>query len=262
MAAAINAQRGKGKGVAMSTSMPVTNLAQRPGAVIDLRGQQLDEAGVVRVAVVDTQAIFRRGVRSLLAEDADIAVVADVASIASLVPIVGSQAPQVILCDIALVDDSGELVATLLHQQFPESHVVVVASIEDDVELARAVRGGARGYLRRDCTLRELHDTVIAAARGESILAPSVASRLIDELATMVRRSEQGAEGVAALSKREREVLSLVAEGLNNRAIGARLFISENTVKNHVRNIHEKLGVHTRMEAVVRAVREGVLKIA
>ena len=77
----------------------------------------------------------------------------------------------------------------------------------------------------------------------------------------MVTRSEQGAEGVGALSKREREVLSLVAEGLNNRAIAARLFISENTVKNHIRNIHEKLGVHTRMEAVVRAVREGLLRI-
>ncbi|NBO45661.1 MAG: DNA-binding response regulator [Actinobacteria bacterium] len=255
-------RNGGGNRVVMSTSLSAVEVAQRPGAVIDLRGQQQNEPGVLRVALVDAQAVFRRGVRSLLSEDPEISVVADADNIAALAPMVSSQAPQVILCDVALVDDSGELAATVLHEQFPNSHVVVVASIEDDVQLARAVRGGARGYLRRDCTLRELHDTVIAAARGESILAPSVATRLLDELATMVRRSEQGAEGVGALSKREREVLGLVAEGLNNRAIAARLFISENTVKNHVRNIHEKLGVHTRMEAVVRAVREGVLTIA
>ena len=89
-----------------------------------------------------------------------------------------------------------------------------------------------------------------------------MASRLLDEFAVLVRRHESPPEGAGALSRRELEVLTLVAQGLNNRAIAEQLFISENTVKNHIRNIHEKLQVHSRMEAVVRAVREGVLQIA
>lgn len=231
-------------------------------AVIDLRAQGSAAAGVIDVAVVDSQPVFRRGVRALLADDPEMRIVAEASDLQTLTGQIGKDAPHVVLCDINLADADGELVSLRLHERYPDSHVVVVAGAEDDAELARAVRGGARGYLLRSCTLAELHATVVAAARGESILAPSVATRLLDELASMVRRSERGPEGLGALSKREREVLGLVAEGLNNRAIAARLFISENTVKNHVRNIHEKLGVHTRMEAVVRAVREGMLKIA
>lgn len=245
----------------VSMSMPVTGAEARHGAVIDLRGQHRDEAALVEVAILDSQEVFRRGVRSALSDDPAIALVAESASWQPLEASLGTRSPSVFLCDIALTE-GGESVSGRIRERFPDSHVVVVVSAEDDVELARAVRGGARGYLRRDCTLAELRATVLAAARGQSILAPSVASKLLEELATMVKRSEHGAEGVGALSKREREVLSLVAEGLNNRAIAARLFISENTVKNHVRNIHEKLGVHTRMEAVVRAVREGLLRIA
>lgn len=231
-------------------------------SIIDLRAQGAHAAAVIDVAVIDSQPVFRRGIKALLAEDPGIRVIADSADLTSMLNLVGRETPDVVLCDINLVDAERELLSLKIHERFPQSHVVVVAGVEDDAELARAVRGGARGYLLRSCSLSELHETVVAAARGESILAPSVTTRLLDELATMVRRSERGPEGIGALSKREREVLGLVAEGLNNRAIAARLFISENTVKNHVRNIHEKLGVHTRMEAVVRAVREGMLKIA
>jgi len=246
----------------MSMAAPNTAPEAESAAVIDLRAEQARRAAVVHVAVLDAQPVFRKGVRALLAEDSAIEVDADSDDMGRLAVALGSRIPDVFLCDVSIVAETGTLVSTLLHQRYPDSHVVVVSGAEDDMELARAVRGGARGYLLRDCTLTELHDTVIAAASGQSILAPSIASKLVDELATMVRRSEQGAEGVGSLSKREREVLGLVAEGLNNRAIAAPVFISENTVKNHVRNIHEKLGVHTRMEAVVRAVREGLLKIA
>ena len=233
-----------------------------PKSVIDLRPQAVQDTSVIEVVLVDLQPVFRRGVKALLAEDPRITVIAESADLPTLLSAVGQRSPDVILCDINLVDADGELLFLRLHDRYSEAHVVVVAGVEDDAELARAVRGGARGYLLRSCSLPELHETIVAAAHGESILAPSVATRLLDELATLVRRSERGPEGIGSLSKREREVLGLVAEGLNNRAIAAKLFISENTVKNHVRNIHEKLGVHTRMEAVVRAVREGMLKIA
>ena len=252
---------GKRKaGFQMSTASQSS--ATRPGSVIDLRERTAERPGAVEVAVLDEQSVFRKGVQAQLADGHDVVVVADAGSLPELDNALGGRRPQVFLCSVDMTDPAGEPLSTAIRQRYPDSHVVAVASADDDIELAKAVRGGVRGYLRRDCSLKELHDTVIAAAQGKSVIAPSVASRLLDELAAMVRRSEMGAEGVGALSRREREVLGLVAEGLNNRAIASALFISENTVKNHIRNIHEKLGVHTRMEAVVRAVREGLLTIA
>ncbi len=124
------------------------------------------------------------------------------------------------------------------------------------------MRAGARGYLLKDTTPNELVHAVRAVAAGSSLLSPAMATRLLDEFAVLVRRQDGPAEGTGSLSRRELEVLTLVAQGLNNRSIAEQLFISENTVKNHIRNIHEKLQVHSRMEAVVRAVREGVLQIA
>ena len=144
----------------------------------------------------------------------------------------------------------------------PDAGVVVLTDADDDADLAGAVRAGARGYLLKDTTALEMVDAVRAVASGSSLLSPAMAARLLDEFAVLVRRQDGSTEGTGALSRRELEVLTLVAQGLNNRAIAEALFISENTVKNHVRNIHEKLQVHSRMEAVVRAVRDGVLQIA
>lgn len=234
--------------------------AVRSGNVIDLR--QTAPTTLTTVAVIDAQPVFRRGVRSLLAEDTAVAVVAEAADVDTALHQLNERVPNVILCDISLVASDGSLAAAFLHARFPNANVVVLADSDDAAKLGDAVKQGARGYLMRTCTGKELRETVAAAASGQSLLSPAVASTLLTELAKMVRRSEHPDQGIGALSRREREVLSLVAEGLNNRAIASRLYISENTVKNHVRNIHEKLGVHNRMEAVVRAVREGLLKIA
>jgi len=234
----------------------------RGATVIDMRHGSRVPAGVITVAVIDPQPVFRRGVRAILGDQSQVTVIADSSDVGRALQQLGELAPDVILCDLGLVVGDGELAASFLHHRFPDSNVVVVADEEVHADLGAAVKEGARGYLVRTCSSRELLETVTAAASGQSLLSPAVASSLLTELAKMVRRSEQGADGVGALSRREREVLSLVAEGLNNRAIASRLYISENTVKNHVRNIHEKLGVHNRMEAVVRAVREGLLKIA
>jgi DNA-binding NarL/FixJ family response regulator len=221
-----------------------------------------DQRATIRVVIIDPQPMFRRGIAAALAEDASISLVTDVPDVSKALERVRRGGADVVLCEVALLDDAGVPAPTRLRQEWPEAHLVVITAGEDDSDLATAVRAGARGYLLRDCTPDELRQAVVAAAAGRSLLPPAIASRLLDEFALMARRSEHGNEGVGSLSRREREVLGLVAEGLNNRAIAERLFISENTVKNHVRNIHEKLGVHTRMEAVVRAVREGLLKIA
>jgi len=230
--------------------------------VIDVRSGGRPLVAVITVAIINSGPVFRRGVRAVLSDEQRVSVVADSSDVGSALAQLGNIAPDVILCGLGMVVGDGELAASFLHQRFPQAHVVVIANQESGADLGAAVKQGARGYLVSNCSSRELVDTVISAASGESLLSPAVASSLLMELEKLVRHNEPGAVGIRALSRREREVLSLVAEGLNNRAVASRLYISENTVKNHVRNIHEKLGVHNRMEAVVRAVREGLLKIA
>ena len=218
------------------------------------------------VAIIDTHPMFRRGVASALVEGQELqaSIVMDTSDVERAIAArAGLDQPGIDVAIVAadLVDAAGVPAPVRIQQEWPQARVVAITNGEDDAALAAAVRAGARGYLVRDCSADDVRQVVGAAAAGTSMLPPQIATRLLDEFALMARRAEQGPHGVGALSKREREVLSLVAEGLNNRAIANRLFISENTVKNHIRNIHDKLGVHTRMEAVVRGVREGLLRI-
>ena len=221
----------------------------------------LDASGVTRVLVVDREPLFRRGVESVVSAEPDLAVVGETDDIDELLDLVDDLAVDLVLLDLGPIG-GGVATCALLRQARPDVPVVVVTEPGDDVGLAGAVRAGARGYLRRDTSPTELLAALRAVAGGSSLLSPAMATRLLDQFAVLVRRQDMGPEGVGALSRRELEVLTLVAQGLNNRAIAEQLFISENTVKNHVRNIHEKLQVHSRMEAVVRAVRDGVLNIA
>ncbi|HEY7859188.1 MAG TPA: response regulator transcription factor [Candidatus Nanopelagicales bacterium] len=214
----------------------------------------------VRVLVVDRQPLMRRGVVAVLADEPDLDVVGDTADSDQAFELAFRLRPDVVLLDLDLAG-GGVVACERLRIALPDVPLVILASAEDDADLVGVVRAGARGYLLRDTSPAELADALRTVAAGRSLLSPAMTSRLLDEFAVLVRRNDASGEGSATLSPREREVLALVAEGLNNRAIAERLFISENTVKNHVRSIHEKLQVHSRMEAVVRAVRDGVLAI-
>ena len=215
----------------------------------------------MRVVVADRQPLFRRGVVDVIAGEADLVMVGETDDGAEVLALVSRTRADVVLLDLGIPGGGVEACA-LLRDLRPDVRVVVLTHADDDADLAGAVRAGARGYLLKDTTPAEMVDAVRAVASGSSLLSPAMASRLLDEFAVLVRRHEGSAEGSASLSRRELEVLTLVAQGLNNRSIAEALFISENTVKNHIRNIHEKLQVHSRMEAVVRAVRDGVLQIA
>ena len=133
---------------------------------------------------------------------------------------------------------------------------------EDETDLFEAIKAGASGYLLKEIPTDDVADAVRAVASGQSRISPTMASKLITEFAAISRRSE-GAEQfpAARLTDREMQVLRLVAKGLPNREIARELYISENTVKNHIRNILDKLHLHSRMEAVVYAVREKLLEI-
>ncbi len=211
--------------------------------------------------VADRQPLFRRGVADVLAAEEDLVLVGETDDGRAVLDLVTDLEADVVLLDLG-IPGGGVDACALLRRTRPGVRVVVVANADDDADLGGAVRAGARGYLLKDTTADELVEAVRTVASGSSLLSPAMASRLLDEFAVLVRRHEGPPEGAGSLSRRELEVLTLVAQGLNNRAIAEQLFISENTVKNHIRNIHEKLQVHSRMEAVVRAVREGVLQIA
>ncbi|MEI8056239.1 MAG: response regulator transcription factor [Actinomycetes bacterium] len=215
---------------------------------------------VVRVVVADRQPIFRRGLVEVLCDEPDLQVVGDTDDALALIDLVVSTKADVVLVDLAVHFDGIDVCAAI-RQARPEAKVVVLARADHDSELAGAVRAGARGYLLKETSPQELLAAVRAVAAGSSLLSPAMASRLLDEFAVLVRRHDGVTDGAGTLSPREVEVLNLMAQGLNNRVIAEKLFISENTVKNHIRSIHEKLQVHSRMEAVVRAVREGLLHI-
>lgn len=205
--------------------------------------------------VADRSPVYRRGLAALLAERPGWRVAAETGDAEQAAALAVEERPDVALVDLDL-PGAAELCARLRVAR-PGLPVVVTLDSEERPELGAAVRAGARGYLRRDAPLEQVQATIAGAAQGRALLAPSVATRLLDEFAVLLRRGEAG--GRSTLSAREIEVLALVAEGLSNGAVAERLYISESTVKNHMRSIHDKLAVHTRTEAVTRAIKEGLL---
>jgi two-component system NarL family response regulator len=149
----------------------------------------------------------------------------------------------------------------------PSAKIVMLTISDEEEDLFEAIRAGASGYLLKDIPLDEVAEAVRAVHGGQSLINPSMAGKLLSEFATLAKRDaeeQERVQHVAApkLTDREMEVLKLVARGMNNRDIAKELFISENTVKNHVRNILEKLQIHSRMEAVMIAVRQKLIEFS
>jgi two-component system NarL family response regulator len=144
----------------------------------------------------------------------------------------------------------------------PSTKIIMLTISDEESDLYEAVRAGANGYLLKDVPGEEIADGLRAVQSGQSLISPSMASTLLSEFATMIKKHEQVPTAlVPRLTDRELQVLKLVARGMANKAIAADLYISENTVKNHVRNILEKLQLHSRMEAAMYAVREKILDL-
>ena len=222
----------------------------------------MNEGETIRVVIVDDHALFRRGLELVLSEEPDIKVVGEAADGIEAVHRAEEMAPDVVVMDVRMPRSTGIEAARRIRERLPDTKVIMLTVSDSEEDLYAAVKAGASGYLLKEISIEELADAVRAVARGHSLISPSMASKLLTEFNALVQQAEERHRSLLpSLTARELDVLKLVAKGLSNREISEELYISENTVKNHVRNILEKLHLHSRMEAVVYAMREKLLDV-
>jgi DNA-binding NarL/FixJ family response regulator len=225
-------------------------------------GRSRDGTDKLRVLVVDDHALFRRGLQMVLGDEADIEVAGEAADGDEAVERAKELMPDVVLMDVRMPGRSGIEATREIREALPHVRILMLTVSDEEGDLYEAIKAGASGYLLKETSPEEVPEAIRSVVDGQSRISPAMASKLLTEFAT-VRGRTRDRQGVPppVLTEREMEVLRLVARGLNNRDIARELFISENTVKNHVRNILEKLHLHSRMEAVVYAVRQNLLEL-
>ena len=216
----------------------------------------------IRVVIADDHVLYRRGLQMVVSQDEDIVIVGEAGDGKEAVDRTVELLPDVVLMDVRMPHTSGIQACQTIKALVPSTKIIMLTMSDEESDLYEAVKAGANGYLLKDVPGEEIADGVRAVHHGDSLISPSMASKLLAEFAQMSKRQGERPTGVGAprLTDRELEVLRLVARGMANKEIAHQLFISENTVKNHVRNILEKLQLHSRMEAAMYAVRENLLE--
>jgi len=216
----------------------------------------------LRVLVADDHALFRRGLQMVLEAEPDIDLVGEASDGVEAIERSQELMPDVILMDVRMPKRSGIEAASQIKDLLPHVKILMLTISDEEADLYDAIKAGASGYLLKEIPIDEVADAIRSVWAGQSRISPSMASKLLNEFAAMSKATGDRSQVPAPrLTDREMEVLRLVAKGMNNRDIAKELYISENTVKNHIRNILEKLHLHSRMEAVVYAVREKLLEI-
>ncbi|HXF70456.1 MAG TPA: response regulator transcription factor [Thermoflexus sp.] len=210
----------------------------------------------IRVLLADDHPAVRTGIRQFLERDPAIEVVAEAGSGEEALALIARHRPDVVILDLRMPGLSGLEVLRRLRAEHPEVRVLVLTAYDDDPYIFAALRAGARGYLLKTAGPEDLIRGVRMVYAGRSVLDPTVAERLMEELGRPEAEGEP-----ERLTERELEVLRLAARGLTNRAIGFQLGISERTVHSHMINIFAKLGVSTRTEAVLKAIRLGWISL-
>jgi DNA-binding NarL/FixJ family response regulator len=206
----------------------------------------------IRIVLADDHPVVREGLRGMLTAEPDFNVVGEASNGAEAVTLAEQLQPDVILMDLRMPGVDGVAAIEMLQARGSAVQVLVLTTYDSDADIVRAVEAGATGYLLKDAPRQELFRGVRAAARGETVLAPAVASRLLSRM----RMPE-----IENLSEREIEVLQRVARGNSNREIGRHLHISTATVKTHLVHIFDKLGVADRTAAVTVALARGILQL-
>jgi DNA-binding NarL/FixJ family response regulator len=216
----------------------------------------------LKVIIVDDHALFRRGLEMVLENEADIEVVGEATDGQQAVDRTSELMPDVVLMDVRMPRRSGIEATQRIKELMPHVKIVVLTNSDEEADLYEAIKAGASGYLLKEISSEEVADAIRSVVQGHSRISPAMASKLLTEFQAMSKRTDDRQPlAPPKLTERELQILRLVAKGLGNRDIAQQLFISENTVKNHIRNILEKLQLHSRMEAVIYAVREKLFDI-
>jgi NarL family two-component system response regulator LiaR len=212
---------------------------------------------VIRVLIVDDHQVVRQGLRFLLEQEDGIEVVGECADGAGAVQAVRSLEPTVVLLDLLMPGPNGISVLAEIKRERPATEVIVLTSSSDDEHLLAAIRGGAVAYLPKSARVDRVVESVRAAVRGESVLEPGIAARLVREVRDVATRRR----ALDALSPREVEVLTVLARGRSNREIAKTLTISEETVKAHVSSILAKLGLADRTQAAIFGLQQRLVPL-
>lgn len=203
----------------------------------------------IRVFSVDDHPLLREGIAALVNSQPDMALVAEASNGAEAIQVFKQQVPDVTLLDLRLPDMSGIDILIAIRNEFPDARIIMLTTFEGDVEVQRALQAGARGYLLKNMPPTELLEVIRQVHAGKKRIPPEIASQLLEHMSDEV------------LTVREIEVLREVADGNRNREIAERLFISEETVKVHIKHIMEKLGAADRTQAVAIGLRRGIIQL-
>jgi two-component system response regulator DevR len=209
---------------------------------------------MIRVVVVDDHVLVREGLKAILATQSDIEVVGESGSAEMLTDLVEATKPDVVVLDALLPGVSGPEACRLLRSAHPEVRVLIVTTFTDDELVDDCINAGASGYVVKDVEQFALSESIRAVYRGEGVIAPSVAGRLLHRLQ---RDDTPPPQSRPALNDNQSQILRLVGEGYTNREIAKRVHLSELTVKSYLQDIYRKLGVRNRVEAALLATREG-----
>jgi DNA-binding NarL/FixJ family response regulator len=207
---------------------------------------------MIKVLIADDHPVVRDGLRAMLATQPDLEVIGEAATGTQAVERAQALRPEVVLMDLQMPELDGPAAIATLREREPAVHVLVVTTFGSDADITRAIDAGATGYLLKDAPREQLFTAIRAAARGESVLSPTVATRVLGRMRAPPEK---------ALSSRELEILGAVARGLSNRQIGHQLYVSEATVKTHLLRIFGKLGVDDRTAAVTVALERGIIRL-
>lgn len=211
----------------------------------------------IRILIVDDHPVVREGIGSMLQKEADFKVVGEATNGLEAVDKARELAPDVVLMDLRMPEMDGVEAIGRIKEEKPEIKFIILTTYSDDEYIFKGIAAGARAYLLKDAPRDELFKAIRMVSRGESLIQPVVASRVLDKLAELSRKTPAG----DVLSDREIEVLQLMASGESNKDIADHLSITQSTVKTHITSIFQKLNVTTRTEAVTSALKKGIIQL-
>ena len=211
--------------------------------------------GTIRILIVDDHRVVRQGIRSLLELETDFNIVAEAGTGAEALNLIDQLRPDMVLLDLKLSDISGTEVCRRATALYPGIAILILTAISSGHEVLECIDAGAKGYVLKDVDVYELARTIRAVHRGEAVLDSKVTQAVLQR----VRRSPKGLMPAVALTEQEREIVQLIAQGLTNKEIGERLFMSPSTVKFHLSNLMQKLGVKRRAEVAFKAASDHLI---